>query len=577
MFSEIQIINDVFVLKKDTSLWNSSNSRDNYVIFGKFRIDNTEDLKKIIGYTGTLKITDEDLLIGLYKELGSKFLQYLIGDFSFVIWDKRKKVLFCARDRMGMYRFFYIYDNEKFIFSSEISSLLNVFSENRKPNIDSMKCFYFNNGVIDVGNTMYNGIYSLPPSSTLMYANGEIKVDRYWFPELIEVDHNITLAEASSKFQDILKESVACRLKSNTPIGLELSGGLDSSSITCMSNQLVNSQKLYAMSLRYGNKKYDESEYIDTVLEQTKMDNFSLESNKIDYKNEDILKFMYQTDSSWPWYLTGIDGLYLLDKAKSKNIHVVLTGLGGDEITAGTFYVFADYFKNLHWISLFRELLVFQFDKSMIKKYIILPLLSKKQKNRLKQIKYFFTLKKIKNKNNCNLPKDQLFDRERCKSISQEAEISGVLSRFFSSWVDNNSTHAAKYFGIEMRHPFYDTRLVEFTLSLPISFKYSQGNSKIILKEAMKGILPEKIRKRNDKAIFNQLIIDAINGIDLEKFWQRSYISDLEIVDKSEIFNMVSKFNNDNRKFTNKLWCLINLEYWYRINFIEERTFNDSL
>ncbi|MCK5538741.1 MAG: hypothetical protein KAI79_18090, partial [Bacteroidales bacterium] len=220
---------------------------------------------------------------------------------------------------------------------------------------------------------------------------------------------------------------------------------------------------------------------------------------------------------------------------------------------------------------------IFRFHKSVIRNYVLLPILSTKQKNRLKQIKHFFTSGKIKKDNGCTLSEDQLFDRKRCKSIAQEAEISSVLSRFFSSWVDNNPTHAAKYFDIEMRHPFYDTRLVEFTLSLPVRFKYSQGDVKIILKEAMKGILPEKIRKRNDKVIFNQLIIDAINGIDLEEFWQKSYISDMKIVDRSEILNVVSTYNNDNRRDIGKLWRLINLEYWYRINFTEETVFDDSL
>jgi len=577
MSYKTQIIDDVFILKNNLSVQEYSDTSDNFIITGKFRIDNIKELKKIIEYTDTLEINDEDLLIALYQKLGDNFLQYLVGDFSFVIWDKQRETLFCARDRMGLYRFFYFYDNEKYVFSPEISSLLNLFPENRKPNINSMKSFYLNRGTINLENTMYDSIYSLPPSCTLSYKKGKVKIDRYWFPELIKIDDNITLESAKKKFQDIFRESITCRLKSNTPVGVELSGGLDSSSITCIASQLDNKQKLYAMSLRYGENKYDESEYIDAVLEQTKIDNFSFDSTQIDYKNEDILKFMYSTDSSWPWYLTGIDGLYLLDKAKNKNIQIVLTGLGGDEITAGTFYVFADYFIKLHWITLIRELYVLKFDKSIIKRYLILPLLSKKQKHRLVKIKSFLTLKRIKNKYNSTIHSAPLFDRKKCQYIAQEAEISAVLSRHFSSWVDNNPTHSAKYFGIEMRHPFYDKRLVEFALSLPIKFKYSQGHFKIILKEAMEGILPENIRKRNDKATFNQLIMDAINGIDLEEFWQESYISDLEIVRKSEIFDLVRKYNDDNRKFSNELWCLINLEYWYRINFTEEVTCNDSV
>jgi len=140
-----------------------------------------------------------------------------------------------------------------------------------------------------------------------------------------------------------------------------------------------------------------------------------------------------------------------------------------------------------------------------------------------------------------------------------------------STLMDGNFFHCAEnYFGIEYRHPFFDLELVEFALSLPPEMKYKEGTIEWILRKAMKGILPDKINNRTDKAEFSELLIQQIDAIDLNELFDDPYIVKLGLMEQSVIDSYRKEYEDKTVKYISFFWTIINVEYWYRYNFVEK-------
>jgi asparagine synthase (glutamine-hydrolysing) len=129
---------------------------------------------------------------------------------------------------------------------------------------------------------------------------------------------------------------------------------------------------------------------------------------------------------------------------------------------------------------------------------------------------------------------------------------------------------AEEHFGIEFKHPFFDRQLIEFMLSLPPKFKYSEGISKRLLRTAMKGILPEKIRQRTDKAEFSEVLRQQIDAIDLDELFHNANLARLGLVDQKKLDTYKENYRSGKMKKVVYFWQLINLEYWYRFNFVND-------
>jgi len=156
-------------------------------------------------------------------------------------------------------------------------------------------------------------------------------------------------------------------------------------------------------------------------------------------------------------------------------------------------------------------------------------------------------------------------------SNSFKSELGGVVGSTLSLYLDFSYYPVVqKHYGITYCHPFYDRRLVEFMLSLPMKFKYKEGVTKVLLRKAMKGILPEKIRNRTDKASFSDVLRQQIDAIDLNELLNDTYLAKLEVVEQAEINQLKKEYLEGEMYSVRNLWQIINMEYWYRFNFINQ-------
>ena len=239
------------------------------------RLDNRAELSAALGCTAD-GVSDSQLILLAYARWSEQCVDHLLGDFAFVVWDARRRQLFCARDHFGIRPFYYHYGPHAFHFASEVKALRcldavpSILNETR---IAEYLVMLFD----DVAATFYQGIYRLPPAHTLVIDRQGMRVRQYWS---LDPSYELRLksdAEYAEVFRATFAEAIRCRLRSAFPVGSALSGGMDSSSITCMARQLLREEgqqrRLHTFSGTYESVPVcDEQRYSREVIAQGGID-----------------------------------------------------------------------------------------------------------------------------------------------------------------------------------------------------------------------------------------------------------------------------------------------------------------
>ena len=524
----------------DKSLWIVHNGEIyNYV-------ELREDLEDL-GHTFKSK-SDTEVVLHAYQEWGVDCLQKFNGMWAFAIWDVKRKMLFCSRDRFGIKPFYYIFDGDRFVFASEIKSLLECGAE-RKPN-DRIIYDYLACGLQDhTDETFFDGIKQLKPAHYLLIENGELKVERYWN---IEVNDEIRSKNDNYLgFYNLFEESIKLRLRSDVPVGTCLSGGLDSSSIVCITNKFVDKGRQKTFSSCFDNKKFDEREYIEEVIERTGADkNYIFPSGEAFL--EEIEDLIYHQDE--PFGSLSIYAQWNVMRKASETVKVLLDGQGGDELLAGYLEYYASFLKTL----------IFKKDFRVIKELVCFLILHPKSA-------YELFLKMRMREKRKEMLSSEFASKYKDRNVKYTEDLATKLLNDLTRdklpallhYEDRNSMA----FSIEARVPFLDFKLVEHVAKLQLDKKLKNGMTKVILREAMKGILPEKIRKRKDKMGFvtpedvwmKTVLKDWVMDILLsESFRKRKYW------DADKVLKEFEDVWTGKKKYTSDLWRYINLELWMR-------------
>jgi len=466
--------------------------------------------------------TDTEVLLAAYQQWGDRVLEKLDGMWSFVIYDKRKNRLFGARDRFGVKPFYYYNKGPFFAFASEIKALVHLPFYKRELNNDALFDFLMYGFEERNEQGVFKDIFELQPAFSfyLDLKTGEFEKQQYYQLEYEpgwerKVEKNMD--KVSTRVKELIFDSVKKRLQADVPIGSCLSGGIDSSTIVCAINNFISEepitqigdrQKVFTAS--YEVESIDESKWASLVVNQTKTDWFQTYPTAEElYK--DLEDLVYIQDI--PFSSTSLYAQYRVMKlASEQHMKVMLDGQGGDELFTGyTLYYdvfFLDMLKHMdlgrflkEWRGLNNAPVSRSFlSKALIKRFgkILLP-------ETFKQV-----YRKRKTRENIYFNPDflQMFGK-RYKDIYEREMVSlnKMLHRFYFvdhlkpllKYEDRNSMR----FGIEARTPFSDDiNLVEYVFKLPASYKIYRGWSKYLLRQSMKGILPEEIRLRKDKIGF---------------------------------------------------------------------------
>jgi len=547
------------------------------VIVFNGEIYNYEELRGELDYKW-LTSSDTEVILAYYKKYGVKCLGRLNGMFAFAIWDKAKKELFIARDRLGVKPLYYQFLGEnQFIFSSEIRPILRSGLVRKKISHDGISDF-FRNLSVKCPNTILD-VKQLEPGHYFLFKNKEVVKTHYW-----SVTEGINLATAKQDkltiqkyVKALVENSVKSRMVADVPVGAFLSGGIDSSIIVGVMSQFAK-ERIHTFSIGFENQEFDESKYARQV--SSKFNTIHHETIlKPEYVLEILPEYLRNMDSPT---LDGINTYIISKIAAGQGIKVVLSGLGGDELFGG-YSGFRRWQKSkqlLSWLKYKPVLTVLNIGAKLM--------LNGRLKNKLKNL--------------LNSDKPYLFSRfyNGLRSSFQDVEINKILNTptmdVYNKWIDLDSLTINKKFtysqytiaeltnytfdvllkdadqmsmasALELREPFFDFKLIEFILNVPDNIKYDKNQIKSLLIESFEGLLPKEVYDRPkmgfcfpwEKWLKNELKEFCDNSI--------VNISKRPEFNESNVINMWNDFlNNRNNIKWGHIWAMVVLDSWLRIN-----------
>lgn len=501
-----------------------SDDSENYWIVYNGEIFNYPELRADLIKKGIKLKThcDTEVVVQMYALYGASCLNQFNGQFAFCIWDKNKKELFLARDRVGIRPLFYWTKNGAFAFCSEIKGLFSLDQIDRSLNPESLsQIFTFWTTVTP--NTPFKDILELQPGHCMFVNAKGIKVKQYWslnFPTNKQT-YSAGLSDSIEELHELLHDAVKIRLRADVPVGAYLSGGLDSSVTTAFIND-INPDILNTFSIGFKDKAFDETSYQIEAAKYFKTNHtaFTCTSEEI---TENFAKTIWHTE--FPILRTSPTPMFLLSKkVRESNIKVVITGEGADEFLAG-YNIFKEAKIRRFWA---REPNSKIRPKLLTKLYPYLPLIKESPDLALKmffgykltetddplyshqlrwnntsRIKSFFSENFVSSLNGHN-PINDLYKTlpESFVNWSDLAKSQYLESTIFMSGYILSSQGDRMSMGnsVEGRYPFLDYRMMEFCSKLPDNFKLNSLNEKFILKKLSLGKIPPSISKRPKQA-----------------------------------------------------------------------------
>lgn len=551
------------------------NEKEDIVIVYNGEIYNFHSLRELLQKKGHKFCSDSDteVIIHGYEEYGEQISSMLEGMFAFALWDSKKKKLILSRDRIGKKPLYYSFKGGKLIFSSEIKAIMLCEVISKKINLQCLSDYLtlrysFN------GETIFSDIKKIEPGTYLVYENSSITLKRHWsIPEL----------KASSKpdektVDDLISSAVQKRLVSDVPIGVFLSGGLDSSAIVSYMSRF--SENINTFSVGFGDNT-DETKYAKIVA-----DRFST-NHKAILLDKDIISRLPEVVWHLDEPLADPASLptYLLCEQVSKHVKVALSGEGGDETFGG--YQTFNYINKI----------------VLAKKF---PLFMRKAAGKL--LSSLSPLFKYPNKQILNLGSEILSESDIFKmhekmfyfpfneedkrkllpeSISSKINLSNPALKYlassgnlwdnsilyyFKDWLPNDLLmkvdKTSMAHGLEVRTPFLDTGLIDYFFSLDNKYKHNR----MIFRKVVSKHLPNQIMQKKKQGFTLPLsnwfakkeFLDSLSG-------QFKDLSQRKIFNADYYNQIVSKpleFRNDHR-----LWVLLNLELWFKM-YIDNTDYN---
>jgi asparagine synthase (glutamine-hydrolysing) len=444
--------------------------------------------------------TDTEVILRAYQQWGRECLRRFNGMWSFALWDRAKQLLFCARDRFGVKPFYYALIGSRFYFASEIKQILQASCLPRVANPECVHDF-LEWGLLDSSDsTFFTGIRQLPPAHHLQLNLSNPRapvIARYWelcaAPEL-----EISTEEAVEEFRMRFKSAVKLRLRSDVPVGVCLSGGLDSSAIACQVKEISPGFQFHTFSACFEEKSLDERDYVSAAVSAIgSVEHLTFPQAEAFWSR--IRQIAYHQDE--PMLSTGTFPQWcVMEQARKSGIQVILGGQGGDETLCG--YRKYRYFYLWHLL------------RSGDPKFLREAFLSARNGTAFhwatgSAVRYLPRA--------CQRPFsliERLAMPEFRRSFSDARPRLGSSSSIgerqktdltFSSipTLLHHEDRISMAHSVESRLPFLDYELAEFVVRCPVSVKLRDGWSKWLLRSALVGTLPEKIRLRKTKLGFD--------------------------------------------------------------------------
>ena len=546
---------------------------------------------------------DTETIIHLYEEHGAACVKRLRGMFAFAIWDSNKRELFIARDRLGVKPLYYVHTSDgSLYFASEIKSLLAAGAVRAEVNHAALPD-YLANHATSGDETLFRGVRRLPPGHTMTWRDGEVRIEKYWDMTFSAAETNGDGADEAvattgrgereliEQWGELFRTSVRLRLMADVPLGMFLSGGIDSSAIAAVMSGMVD-EPIKTFSVAFAEREANELEYARLVAQAYRTDHHEVVVSPEQFFAA-LPKLVWHEDE--PLAHPSSVALYFVSELASRHVKVVLTGEGSDEMLAG----YERYRKTLHLLTLgekYHALAPGSLRELVKRRVEALPVASRARQKLSRtflclapdlESLYFDNFSVFSRAMQRDLLTSET--RERAGSLDPYVEMRGAYERADSDATLNRMLYAdvktylhellmkqdqmSMAASVESRVPFLDHKLVEFTARLPLSLKLRRGwTTKYVLRRVMKGVLPEAILTRKKMGFpvpvgawfrgpYRQVVDEYVLG---ERASARGLF-------EPEFVRRIVARHQQGENHSERLWALVNFEMWMR-RFIDGET-----
>lgn len=559
----------------------------NFILIFNGEIYNYLDIRKILESKYQFRTNgDTEVILAAYQKWGPACLNHFNGMFAFAVWDKQKRELFIARDRLGI-KPLYFYDNlEQFAFSSELRSILSLPFVEKKLNEDAL-VDYLRYGTVHAPRTLVNGVQMLMPGHYSILNEDGIKTHQYWNVNLHHSSEsfNQSYEDVKRRTKELFFDSVSRRLVADVPFGAFLSGGIDSSAVVAaMSN--VSDKKIETFSVTFAEEEFSEAKYARQVAEKYKTNH-----HEIKLSPEDFLKDLPNAVRSIDHPSMDGPNSYVVSKAtKNAGVTMALSGLGGDELFAGY-----DIFKRAYSLLDKKWMMSFplfmrkgigtglkiikpgissdKIKKTITSKYLELPYYYPINREMLDDDKIHHLL------NFHNYPDNAVHEiLQHGIGIGSTGAKVPFLSRVtyaeVNTYMQNvllrDADQMSMAHALEVRVPFLDHKLFEYVYGIRDDLKYPTSPKKLLV-DAMGDLLPPEIVNRPKMGftfpwevwLKNELKDYCVEGL--------NYLKSLKIFNERGIDDIWIQFLSGSKKVTwSRVWTLVVLGQWLNQHQIHE-------
>lgn len=529
---------------------------------------------------------DTETILHLYEEYGRDCVRYLRGMFAFAIWDRRRKALFLARDRLGVKPLYYVHSSDgSLYFASEIKALLAAGAIKAELEISALPDYLANRCTSD-DRTMFKGVKRLPPGHILHWAEGKLEIGSFWDLPL----DNRSAADGSSRrnyvaeWRDLFEESVRLRLMADVPLGMFLSGGIDSSAIAAVMRKMV-SEPIKTFSVAFDVPEANELEFARSVAQALGTDHHEVMVTPQQFA-EALPRLVWHEDE--PIAHSASVALYFVSQLAQRYVKVVLTGEGSDELLAG-YYRYRTTIANLRGADIYSRITTPGIRRAVQvgAGYVLPGRISRKLKRTFLWRQP--DIESIYFDNFSVFPMAQQLQLFSSDALSQVRGVNpySALNAYFAAGRDTSLlrrllyTDAKSYLhellmkqdqmsmaaSIESRVPFLDHKLVEFSTHMPDEWKLNGWTTKRVLREAMKGVIPDSILTRKKMGF----------PVPLARWFRREFRPQIDeyilsaraqargLFAAENVRQLVAEHQEGHNDHADKLWSLMNLEIWHRI------------
>jgi asparagine synthase (glutamine-hydrolysing) len=528
---------------------------------------------------------DTETILHLYEEHGDRCVEFLRGMFAFAIWNPRQQELFIARDRLGVKPLYYFHaDDGSLYFGSEIKTILEAGGVKPELNYAGLSD-YLANHATSGEDTLFRGVKRLLPGHTMTWDDGKLSVKRYWDVRFEPKDSsNRSDKDYIAEWSELFRTSVRLRLMADVPLGMFLSGGIDSSAIAAVMSGMVDSP-IKTFSVAFAEREANELEYARLVAQAFKTNHHEVVVSPEEFFAA-LPSLVWHEDE--PLAHPSSVALYFVSRLAAEHVKVVLTGEGSDESLAG----YGRYRKTILNLALgnryrglttagIRKLVRSQLDRAPGS-----PRLRQKLQRTFLAVDpdiesiYFDNFavfsRSMQNELLTGAAKEQTGTLDPYAGVTALLKQTDATSLLDKLLYADTKTYLQELLmkqdqmsmaaSIESRVPFLDHKLIEYTATMPERMKLRGSTTKYVLRESMKGILPEPILSRSKMGFpvpIGSWFRGAYRSI-IDEYVTSERALSRGIFQSDYVRSIVHRHQVDGEDHSERLWALVNFEMWQR-------------